>query len=237
LQKDHRPYIVKYLSTQFQNWYVNHFLRPQFEHLGKKFFFVGPRHVEINGRPIILGEYANVVATADKKVRLTVWSNSEGQGRIQIGNYCLICPGVRISSASEVVIGDNCMMAQNTYIMDSDWHDVYDRSGFIEAKSAPIRIGNNVWLGDSVIVCKGVNIGDNSVIGAGAVVVKEIPPNVVAAGNPAVVVKHLDPKRKLKTRSEWFTKLAVLEEMDRQERRKNTISGWLRSMLFPVRGD
>ncbi|UCD85608.1 MAG: acyltransferase [Deltaproteobacteria bacterium] len=237
MKKDHRPYIVKHLSAQFQNWYVNYFLRPQFEHLGKEFIFVGSRHIEITGWPITLGDYANVVATPDRKVRLTVWSNREDRGRIRLGDYCLICPGVRISSASEIVIGDNCMMAQGVYITDSDWHDIYDRSVIIGEKSAPIRIGNNVWLGDSVIVCKGVTIGDNSVIGAGAVVVKEIPPNVVAAGNPAVVVKHLDPERELKTRSEWFTKLAVLDEMDRKVRKKNTIFGWLRSKVFPVRGD
>ena len=91
------------------------------------------------------------------------------KGRIRIGNYCLICPGVRIGSADEIRVGDNCMIASNAYITDSDWHDIYNRISI--GKTAPIRIENNVWIGDSAIVCKGVTIGENSIIGAGAVVV------------------------------------------------------------------
>lgn len=53
-------------------------------------------------------------------------------------------------------------------------------------------IGNNVWLGGGVIVCPGVTIGDNSVIGAGSVVTKDVPANVVAAGNPCRVIRALD---------------------------------------------
>jgi maltose O-acetyltransferase len=54
-------------------------------------------------------------------------------------------------------------------------------------------IGNNVWLGGGVIVCPGVTIGDNTVVGAGAVVVRDLPANVVAVGNPARIVKTLTP--------------------------------------------
>ncbi len=50
------------------------------------------------------------------------------------------------------------------------------------------------WIGDSAIVCKGVRVGENSIVGAGAVVTKNVPPNTVVAGNPARVVKKLDPK-------------------------------------------
>lgn len=53
-------------------------------------------------------------------------------------------------------------------------------------------IGNNVWLGGGVIVCPGVTIGDNSVIGAGSVVTKDVPANVAAAGNPCRVIRALD---------------------------------------------
>ena len=51
--------------------------------------------------------------------------------------------------------------------------------------------GNNVWLGSGVIVCPGVTIGDNTVVGAGAVVVNDLPANVVAVGNPARITRHL----------------------------------------------
>lgn len=57
--------------------------------------------------------------------------------------------------------------------------------------AAPVKIGNNVWIGGSVVICPGVTIGDNSTIGAGSVVVKDIPANVVAAGNPCRVIRPI----------------------------------------------
>lgn len=57
--------------------------------------------------------------------------------------------------------------------------------------AAPIKIGNNVWIGGGAIICPGVTIGDNTTIGAGSVVVKDIPANVVAVGNPCQVIRHL----------------------------------------------
>ena len=62
------------------------------------------------------------------------------------------------------------------------------RSGELRA----VHIGDNVWLGINVTVLKGVTIGENTVIGAGSIVTKDIPANVVAAGNPCKVIKHLD---------------------------------------------
>ena len=55
----------------------------------------------------------------------------------------------------------------------------------------PITIGNNVWIGGNAVICPGVTIGDNVVIGAGAIVTKNIPANVIAAGNPARVIRPL----------------------------------------------
>ena len=105
----------------------------------------------------------------------------------------------------------------------------------------PVQIGNNVWVGDSAIVCKGVTIGENSVIGAGSVVTSSIPANTIAAGNPARVVKPLDADRELKTRADWFADpAALLEEIDGIDRKKlagNTYFDWIRSSLFPSKGD
>jgi len=240
LKRDHRPYSIKRLSSRFEAWYVNHFLRPQFEELGGETTFMKPWHVEINGGPVFLGDYANVIATPDNKVRFTVWSSYGKEGCIKIGKYCLICAGVRISAATNITIGDNCMLANRVYITDADWHDIYDRSMFV-GQSSPVTIGKNVWIGDSAIVCKGVHIGDNSIIGAGAVVVRDVPPNVIAAGNPAVIVKHLDTDRPIQTRGDWFTTLTKLktevEEKERNNLKDNSLIGWLRSLVFPLKGD
>jgi acetyltransferase-like isoleucine patch superfamily enzyme len=240
LKRDHRPYFIKRLSHRFEVWYVHHFLRPQFEVFGRESTIMKPWCIEVNGGPIFLGDYANIIATSDNKVRLTVWSNRPDEGTIHIGKYCLICAGVRISAAKEITIGDNCMLANRVYVTDADWHDLYDRSMFV-GQSSPVRIGNNVWLGDSVIVCKGVTIGDNSIIGAGAVVVKDIPPNVVAAGNPAVVLKQLDRDKPMQTREDWFSIIAQLtaevKEKEKNNLKGNTLLGWLRSLVFPLKGD
>jgi acetyltransferase-like isoleucine patch superfamily enzyme len=240
LRRDHRPLFIKRLSHRYEVWYLNHFLRPQLESLGKEPTVMKPWCVEVNGGPIYVGDYANIVANSDNKVRLTVWSARQGEGCIRIGHYCILCAGVRISAATEISIGDNCMLANRVYVTDADWHDLYDRSMFV-GQSAPVRIGNNVWLGDSAIVCKGVTIGENSVIGAGAVVVKDIPPNVVAAGNPAVVLKTLDQDRPIQTRENWFTIISQLtaevREKERKDHQGNTFWGWLRSLIFPSPGD
>ncbi len=117
---------------------------------------------------------------------------------------------------------------------------MYDRSQPV-GQAAAVRIGNNVWIGDGAIVGKGVTIGDNSIIGAGAVVTKDVPPDVIAAGNPAVVVKKLDKRRRFTTRADWLSDPDDLarrfQQLDRERMGANTVSGWLRSLIFPKKGD
>lgn len=239
LRRDHRPYYLKKIYLKFQDFYVNHFLRPQLDSLGEGFTFMRPWHVEIFGAPIELGNYINVVASSDKIVRLAVWAEQKDKGHIRIGNYCLICAGVRIGSAHEIIIGDNCMLANNVYITDSDWHDLYNRISI--GRTAPVNVEDNVWIGDSVIVCKGVTIGQNSIIGAGAVVVDDIPANCVAAGNPAKIVKELDSGQEFTTRAQWFSNPAKLfqgfDEADKELLRGNSLLHWLRCLMFPSSRD
>ncbi|MBW6487405.1 MAG: acyltransferase [Syntrophobacterales bacterium] len=240
LQRDHRPYIMKRLHQDFQKRYANWFLRPHFESFGRGCTFMKPWFVEIFGGPVTLGDYCTVIATADSRIRLTVWSAMGQQGAIDIGSYSLICPGVRISAATKIFIGASCMLAQGVFITDSDWHGVYDRSLPV-GNTLPVHIEDNVWIGDSAIVCKGVRIGKNSIVGAGSVVVRDIPENVIAAGNPAVVVKYLDADRPIKTRADWLADpkalAAQFEEIDRAFMKNNNWFGWVRSLLFPRRGD
>ena len=235
MRRDHRPYYLKKAYLKFQEFYVNHFLRPQLEYLGKGSTFMRPWYVEIFGAPIQIGDYVNVVASSDKNVRLAIWAEKKDQGSIRIGNYCLICSGVRIGSAHEIIIGNNCMLASNAYITDSDWHDIYNRISI--GKTAPIKIEDNVWIGDSVIVCKGVTIGENSIIGAGAVVVDDIPANCVAAGNPAKIVKKLKEGQPFTTRAQWFSDPEKLfqdfERADKKLLGENSLLHWLRCLLFP----
>lgn len=98
-----------------------------------------------------------------------------------------------VLDVAPVVIGDNVLFAPNVQIYTAG-HPLDVKSRVEEGIEfgTPISIGNNVWLGGGVIVCPGVTIGDNSVIGAGSVVTKDVPANVVAAGNPCRVIRALD---------------------------------------------
>ena len=236
--RDHRPYFVKRAYLKFQAFYTRHFLEPQFDFMGRTPTFMKPWHVELFGTPIRLGDCANVIASPDGKVRLSVWSQRHDMGRIVIGNHCLICPGVRVGSARDVTIGNDCMLASRCYVTDSDWHDIYNRIS--PGRAEPVNICDNVWVGDSAIVCKGVHIGQNSVIGAGAVVTGDIPANVVAAGNPARVVKQLDPQQPLVRRAHWFADPVDLnyqiDQIDRETLEKNSLRHWIQHLLFPKKG-
>jgi len=231
---------LKRFYNKYQRWYAKYFLAHQFDYFGRGLVFMKPWHVEVFGGPVFLGDYTTVIATPDRKVRFTVWPVWMGQGKIEIGKCCLICPGTRIMSATSITMGDGCMTAQNVSISDSDWHGLYDRSMPV-GDSRPITIGHNVWIGDSAFVGKGVTIGDNAVIGACSVVVKDIPANAIAAGNPATVIKYLDPDKPMKTRVDWLSdpvKLARdFELIDRAIMKGNTLRGWFRSLLFPRSGD
>ena len=104
-----------------------------------------------------------------------------------IGDGCSFS-GVSIRCFQQVVIRNNVRVGANVLIVDGDAHQNDPRSN----DNRPILIEDNVWIGTSVIVLKGVTIGKNSVIGAGSIVTKDIPANVVAAGNPCRVIKTLN---------------------------------------------
>ncbi len=239
MYRDHRPYFVRKAILRIEEIYTRHFLRPQFKFLGRGFSFVKPWYVEVFGGPVSLGHYANVIASSDAKVRLAVWTDQKEQNGIQIGDYSLICPGVRIGAAKSITLGNSCMIANGAYITDSDWHDAYNR--VVMGEPAPVTIKDNVWIGDHATICKGVVIGENSIIGAGAVVTENIPANTIAAGNPAKIVKRLDPDTTIKTRAEWYANPTQLfQTIDREAKhilKRNSVLHWLRFMLFPKRGD
>jgi len=93
-----------------------------------------------------------------------------------------------IDCYENISIGKGTIISSKCYITDSDQHIVVEGSED-KVKTKPIKIGKNVWIGRNVIVLKGVEIGDNSIIGAGSVVTKSIPPNTMFAGNPAIQIK------------------------------------------------
>ena len=95
-----------------------------------------------------------------------------------------------------IEIGNNVMFAPNVQVYTAG-HPL-DVKGRVEDGiefGLAIKIGNNVWVGGGAIICPGVSIGDNTVIGAGSVVCKNIPANVVAAGNPCRIIKKIEQSK------------------------------------------
>lgn len=100
--------------------------------------------------------------------------------------------GCIILDAAPVHIGKNVMMGPGVQILTAAHPLEYEarNSGIEFAK--PIHIGDNVWIGGGVIINPGATVGNNSVIGSGSVVVKDIPENVVAVGNPCTVIREIN---------------------------------------------
>ena len=240
MRKDHRPNWLRRVAKTVEAARTHHFLYPQFESVGVGCHIARPQDIQVHGRGISVGNHVHMSATKTQNIWLTSWQWWDSHGSVDIGDYALLTPGVRISSSQHVKIGRGTMLASNAYLTDSDWHGTYDRT--TEAgKSAPIELGENVWIGDSAIVCKGVTVGENSIIGAGSIVVNDVPSNVIAAGNPARVVRELDPEKPRRTRMDYFAdpeKLdADMEMLHRHVLKGNSLLGWLRAKFLTRMGD
>lgn len=112
--------------------------------------------------------------------------------KIRVGNHVNpgLSPGCYIQGNNGIIFGSNIRIGPNVCIISAN-HDTKDYDKHIDTN--PIIIGNNVWIGANSVILPGVNIGDNVIIGAGSVVAKNIPSNVIAAGNPCKVIKKKEP--------------------------------------------
>ncbi len=240
MRRSNTPYLVKKIYKTINQWYIARFIAPQFDSLGSIPEIAHPRSLVIFGRNIHLGKYAQIICASDNCVRFTSWPGKQGDAEIVLGDYCLIAPGVRISAAQSIRIGDNCMLAANVIISDSDWHGIYNRIRPFRC-TKPVVIENNVWLGERVIITKGVTIGENSIIGAGAIVTKDIPANCVAAGNPARVIKTINPNRRMLKRELLFSDAEHYfynqDQLDKYMLGNNGWWNWLRACFKPNNSD
>ena len=128
------------------------------------------------------------------------------EGTCTVGDFTLL-NGALIMAQERITIGSYCLISWNVGIADSDFHPLDPAARRIDAQALapylpdrpprprietrPVTIGDNVWIGMHAVLLKGVEIGENSVVAAGAVVTKSVPANVVVAGNPAIVVRQL----------------------------------------------
>ena len=233
IRKDNRPFWLKRINWWLDQKYIKFKIAPQFEKIGEGPLILGVRYLHVNGEGISVGNFATFISAPDSHIHLTTWNADTYQGKIEIGDFCLFSPGVRISAATSIKIGNS---ANSAYISDSDWHGIYDRALPV-GKSEDVVLEDNVWIGDGAIVSKGVTIGKNSIVGARSVVIKDVPENVIVAGNPAQVVKELDENERLISRADMFSSPDELDalylKIDRISLKENSFLGWIKSKLFP----
>ena len=105
---------------------------------------------------------------------------------------CTILDGAKVTFGDNVFIAPNCVFSTAGHAIDAE-----QRSAGLEI-ALPIHVGDHVWIGANVSVLPGVTIGNNTVIGAGSVVNKDIPDNVIAAGNPCKVIRAITEEDKKK---------------------------------------
>ncbi|MET8555748.1 maltose acetyltransferase domain-containing protein [Streptomyces sp. NPDC004959] len=110
---------------------------------------------------------------------------------LRIGPRTFVNYGLTALDVADITIGADCQLGPHVQLL-TPTHPLEPEPRREKWESArPITIGDNVWLGGGVLVLPGITIGENSVVGAGSVVTKDLPPNTVAAGNPARVVRTL----------------------------------------------
>lgn len=176
------------------------------------------------------------MALKDLPVRFSIWKDQEHHGQIRIGDYCVINPGVRLTSASSIEIGNNCMLAMYAYLMDMDGHDLHHRV-IAPGATAPIVLKDNVWICDGAVVCKGVTIGENSIVAARAVVTRDVPANTVVGGNPARVIKELDTSVEPLTRQLLYESGMANPDHEFDGMKEmlagNSTLNWLKSVFMP----
>nr|WHW29456.1 putative acyltransferase [uncultured bacterium] len=128
-------------------------------------------------------------------------------GKIKLGEWCYVGDGTRIWSSASIEIGDRVMISHNVSIFDNLTHPLsatlrhrhfhqiatvgHPRN--IDLGEKPVRIGNDAWIAAGAMVLRGVSIGEGAIVGAGAVVTRDIAPWTIVAGNPARLVRTLDP--------------------------------------------
>lgn len=129
---------------------------------------------------------------------------SQNGGKIIIGDNVKIGNQVLIGSVNSVTIKDNARLADNITVMDNNNHPINpldreivyssprdsEKRRWKYSDNSPIVIGRHTWIGSNSRICKGVTIGDGSIVAASAVVTKDVPENSIVAGNPGRIVKR-----------------------------------------------
>ena len=158
----------------------------------------------LNFGALIIGMHKKDQIILGKNVDLYGCLSVGEKGKIIIGDYTGMGSRALIQALDKIEIGRFGYIAPDVMILDSNHHSIYAKDRMVDTLGAekcrngvnaitkPIKIGNHVWLGRRAMILKGVTIGDRSIVGANAVVTHDVPEDVIVAGNPAIIVKHIN---------------------------------------------
>jgi acetyltransferase-like isoleucine patch superfamily enzyme len=191
------PFFYKFLYAQrqafktiwhwlSQNFYYIPLFKTQCVSYGKNLKIIG-------GLPLIMGDLKIIMGGNCTLHGTTTLSAAKvfDDPTLRIGNNTYLGYALEIYTGCDITIGNNVMISNNVILISYDGHPTIpsERHGVAPQESSkPIVIEDNVWIGAKCSIMKGVTIGKNSVIGAGSVVTKNVPPDSFAVGNPVRVI-------------------------------------------------
>jgi acetyltransferase-like isoleucine patch superfamily enzyme len=188
--------VMDKISQKMNNlrWKVNStWYKKEFNHVDRGFLVKGRCEIRSEGY-ITVGR--NVILDSFREIPISIQVGKDA--KLSIGDDVCMNFGTFISCNISIQIGDRCLIAQDVMLLDDDGHPVewrlrhdYWPEGPDNRLGGPIQIEDNVWISARAIILKNVRIGQNSVIGAGSVVTKDVPSNALVAGVPAKVIKKL----------------------------------------------
>jgi len=167
-------------------------MKEQLQCLDKLYDFNATRPTEMDKRQALMKEMFAELGEGCY-IEPPLHSNFGGK-HVHLGNFVYANFNLTLVDDTHIYIGDNTMLAPNVVIATAG-HPIAPElrlKGY--QYNLPVHIGKNCWLGAGVLVMPGVTIGDNTVIGAGSVVTKDIPANVVAVGNPCRVLREISDR-------------------------------------------
>ena len=161
---------------------INARVRLRGARLGRRVTLRGAAVVDNAGR-MTFGDRVRLVSTVTKLELVTLPG-----GHLEIGDNVFVNYGTSLVASAHVKIGNDCLIGTYVQVMDTDFHRVEDKSW--DTTGHPIVIEDRVWIGNRAIVLKGVRIGHDAVVAAGAVVTRDVAPRTLVAGVPAKVVRE-----------------------------------------------
>lgn len=138
----------------------------------------------------------SILGSAGKNITVLPPFHCDYGFNIEVGDNFFANYNLTVLDVAKVTIGDNVFIAPNVSIYTAGHPIHYEARNTMYEYGISISIGSNCWIGGSVTICPGVHIGEGSVIGAGSVVTKDIPSNVIAAGNPCRVIREITDEDK-----------------------------------------